>query len=93
MQNGAIGFQTTQEVNVPDRRPPSAVSLEGEVVEILQHGDVYTLRLILHHLVVFDMPPRLVTDVHLGDRIAIDGGLRVDGVRSLPDADPATRAV
>ncbi len=74
-----------------DRGQPSAVSLEGEIVQIIETGGVSSFRLILHYLSVFDLAPGLVTDLHLGDRIAIDGVLRVDAVRSLPDVDPGAR--
>jgi hypothetical protein len=76
---------------VPDRAQPSAVSLEGEVVQIFETGGVSSFRLVLHHLSMFDLGSGLVADLHLGDRIAIDGVLRVDAVRSLPDVDCVAR--
>lgn len=73
-----------------DRGQTAAISLEGEIVQIIETGGVSSLRVVLHHLSVFDLASGLVTDLHLGDRIAIDGVLRVDAVRSLPD-DPVAR--
>jgi hypothetical protein len=67
------------------------VSLDGEIVQIIETGGVSSLRVVLHYMNVFDLAPGLVTDLHLGDRIAIDGVLRVDAVRSLPDVDPVAR--
>lgn len=74
-----------------DRGQTAAISLEGEIVQIIETGGVSSLRVVLHHLSVFDLASGLVTDLHLGDRIAIDGVLRVDAVRSLPDVDPVAR--
>ena len=67
------------------------MSLDGEIVQIIETGGVSSFRVVLHHMNVFDLAPGLVTDLHLGDRIAIDGVLRVDAVRSLPDVDPVAR--
>ena len=74
-----------------DQGQRSAVSLEGEIVQIIETGDVSSIRVVLHHLSVLDLAHELVADLHLGDRIAIDGVLRVDDVRSLPDVDPVAR--
>ena len=71
---------------VADGDGPMAVSLDGEIVQIITTGSVSSLRVALRHLVVFDAPPRLVHELHLGDRIAIDGALRVDALRPLPAA-------
>ena len=73
-----------------DQGQRSAVSLEGEIVQIIETGGVSSFRVVMHHMSVFDLAPELATDLHLGDRIAIDGVLRVDAVRSLPD-DPVAR--
>lgn len=80
-----------QSRTVPDKGVPSAISLEGEVVQILAQGGVSSLRLVLRHLTVFDLSCGALTDLHLGDRIAIDGTLRVDAVRWLPEEDPVVR--
>lgn len=70
-----------------DQDKPAAVSLDGEIVEIIEHGGVCSLRLVLHHLSVFDLVTGSATDLHLGDRIAIDGELRVDAVRLTVDRE------
>lgn len=76
---------------MPDEGQRSAVSLEGEIVQIVETGGVSSFRVVLHHMSVFDLAPGLVKDLHLGDRIAVDGLLRVDAVRSLPDVNPVAR--
>jgi hypothetical protein len=60
---------------------PAAISLAGEIVEIIESGGVASLRVVLHHMSVLDLEPRLVNELHLGDRIAIAGVLRVGAVR------------
>lgn len=63
----------------------SAFSLEGEIVEIIESGGASSLRVGLHHMIALNLPPGLVNDLHLGDRIAIDGEMRVDRVQALPE--------
>lgn len=69
----------------------SVVSLEGEIVEIIAAGAVSSLCVVLHQMTVFKLAPELASALHLGDRIAIDGTLRVDAVRPLPDDEPVPR--
>ena len=76
---------------MPESGQPSAISLEGEVVQISERGGASSLRLVLRHLTVFDLASGLVAGFHLGDRIALDGILRVEAVRSLPDVAPGAR--
>ena len=65
----------------------SEISLEGEVVQISEREGVSSLRLVVRRLTVIDVASSLVNDCHLGDRIALDGSLRVEAVRALPDVD------
>jgi hypothetical protein len=74
---------------VTDEARRSPVSLEGAIVEIIESGGASSLRLGLQHMIVLNLAPDLVDDLHLGDRIAIDGELRVDRVHALPDLEPA----
>lgn len=66
-----------------------AVSLEGEIVEIIEAAGVSSLRVALHHMIRLDLPASTVAGLHLGDRIGIDGALRVDRLHALPDVDPS----
>lgn len=68
-----------------DHAHRSAVSLEGEIVEIIERGGTSSLRVGLRHTILLDLSPGLVTDLHLGDRIAIAGEIRVDTLHALPD--------
>jgi hypothetical protein len=78
---------------VPDQEQGSPLSLEGEIVEIIESGGVSSIRVVLHQMRAFDLDPGLVADLHLGDRIAIEGLLRVEVLHSLPDVDPAARTL
>ena len=63
----------------------SEISLEGEVVQITERKGMSSLRLVVRQLTVIDVASSLVSDCHLGDRIAVDGSVRVEAVRALPD--------
>jgi hypothetical protein len=71
---------------VPDDAQRSAFSIEGEIVEIIESGGASSLRVGLHHMIALNLPPALVHDLHLGDRIAIDGEMRVDRLQALPES-------
>jgi hypothetical protein len=66
---------------------PSDISLEGEVVQISERDGMSSLRLVVRELTVLEIASSLAKDVHLGDRIALDGSMWVDAVRPLPAND------
>ncbi len=70
---------------MPDDGPQSVLALEGEIVEIIATDAVCSLCVVLHQVIVLKLAPELASDLHLGDRIAIDGALHIETVRSLPD--------
>ena len=65
----------------------SDISLEGEVVQISERDGRSSLRLVVRELTVIEIASPLVKEVHLGDRIALDGSMRVEAVRPIPAAN------
>ena len=58
------------------------LSLEGEVVEILEKPGQRRARIMLDPRAVVDISAGGITDVHLGDRVVISGSITIERVRT-----------
>ena len=61
------------------------LSLEGEVVEILEKPGQRRARIMLDPRAVVDIAAGGITDVHLGDRVVISGSITIERVRTKQD--------
>ena len=62
-----------------------SLSLEGEVVEILEKPGQRRARIMIDPRAVVDISAGSITDVHLGDRVVISGSITIERVRTKPD--------
>ena len=62
-----------------------SLSLEGEVVEILEKPGQRRARIMLDPRAVVDISAGGINDVHLGDRIVISGSITIERVRTKQD--------
>jgi len=62
-----------------------SLSLEGEVVEILEKPGQRRARIMLDPRAVVDISAGGITDVHLGDRVVISGSITIERVRTKQD--------
>ncbi len=60
-------------------------------MQISERDGRSSLRLVVRELTVIEIASPLVKEVHLGDRIALDGSMRVETVRPLPYVDSDRR--
>jgi hypothetical protein len=60
--------------------PAQSLSLEGEVVEILEKPGQRHARIMLDPHAVVDIAAGGITDVHLGDRVVISGSITIERV-------------
>ena len=58
------------------------LSLEGEVVEILEKPGQRRARIMLDPRAVVDISAGGITDVHLGDRVVISGSITIERVHT-----------
>jgi hypothetical protein len=75
----------------PTGSPPSqtcALSLKGEVVEIFEEGGQRLAKIVLEARSVLEVAVTNPQDVHLGDRVVIDGALTVGRILSEVNAGP-----
>jgi hypothetical protein len=73
----------------PTGSPPGltcALSLKGEVVEIFEQGGQRLAKIVLEARSVLDVAVANAQDVHLGDRVVIDGALTVGRILSEVNA-------
>jgi hypothetical protein len=70
---------------------PQTLSLEGQVVEILERHGQLLARVRLEPSTVLDVATAASTDLHLGDRVVITGSLAVERVRQEPNGTPHPR--
>ena len=70
---------------------PQTLSLEGQVVEILERHGHLVARVRLEPSTVLDIAAAAPADLHLGDRVVITGSLAVERVRQEPDGGPGAR--
>lgn len=66
-------------------RSAQSLSLEGEVVEILEKPGQRRARIMLDPRAVVDISAGGITDVHLGDRVVISGSITIERVRTKQD--------
>ena len=62
-----------------------ALSLEGEVVEILEKSGQRRAKIMLEPRAVVDISAGGITDVHLGDHVVISGSITIERVRTKQD--------
>ena len=65
-----------------------SLSLEGEVVEILEKPGQRRARVMLDPRAVVDISAGSITDVHLGDRVVISGSITIERVRTKQGEGP-----
>jgi hypothetical protein len=65
--------------------PAQSLSLEGEVVEILEEPGQRRARIMLDPRAVVDISAGATTDVHLGDRVVISGSITIERVHTKQD--------
>jgi hypothetical protein len=66
-----------------------SLSLEGEVVEILEKSGQRRAKIMLEPRAVVDISAGGITDVHLGDRVVISGSITIERVRTKQDDRPS----
>lgn len=72
---------------------PQTLSLEGQVVEILERHGQLLARVRLEPSTVLDVATSASTDLHLGDRVVITGSLAVERVTQEPNGTPEPRRI
>ena len=60
---------------------PQSLSVEGQVIEILERGGQRRARVCLEAHTVLDVSMAELGDLHLGDRVTITGTLAIERVR------------
>ena len=65
-----------------------SLSLEGEIVEILEKPGQRRAKIMLEPRTVVDISAGGITDVHLGDRVVISGSITIERVRTKQDEGP-----
>jgi hypothetical protein len=65
-----------------------AFSAEGTVVEILERGGERFAKIVIGSSTVLELPAAAI-DLSLGDRVVVDGSLKVPHLRRGPDGAPA----
>lgn len=68
--------------------PSQSLSLEGEVIEILERPGQRRARIRLDPRAVVDVAAGGIADVHLGDRVVISGSISIERVCSAQDEGP-----
>ncbi len=58
------------------------LSLEGEVVEILERGGRRVAKVMLKPRTVLDVAAATIREVHLGDRVVISGAITIERVKT-----------
>lgn len=76
---------------MPSPRPEQTrtFAAEGEVVEIFEEAGERRAKVVLRPGTVVDVAASGVAELHLGERVAFDGVITIEHVRSAPDAAAA----
>jgi hypothetical protein len=77
----------------PRRSHTQPLLLEGQVVELFEQDGERRARIVLRLPAVLDIAAGAMPDIHLGDRVVVDGSITVTAVRAHTCDDPVARGV